>query len=157
LPAPSTRGRSILDSKPSQKQAHLVVAAVRVLEYKNGRPPSVDEVAELLGQSREIMGHQIRSLEALDILHTVKSPFDLLVELRDHLQIEELPVEESGPGFQDEVEDFHRKFEEKQKKLQNLFDSGEQEKRQKSRFADLDDELNRFRSPRRPDPFGDDS
>jgi hypothetical protein len=146
-----------VDSKPSQKQAHLVVAAVRVLEHQKGRPPSVDEVATLLEQSREVMGHQIRSLESLDILHTVKSPFDLLVELRDHLKIEELPLEESGPGFQDEVEDFHRKFEEKQKKLQNLFESGEREQRQKSRFADLDEELDRFRSPRRPNPFGEDS
>lgn len=146
-----------MDSKPSQKQAHLVVAAVRILEHKHGRPPSLHEVAQLLEQSHEVMGHQVRVLESLDILHTVKSPFDLHVELRDHRKIEDLPQEESGPGFQDEVEDFHRKFEEKQKKLQNLFNSREQEQRQKSRFADLDEELGRFRSPRRPNPFGDDS
>jgi len=146
-----------VDSKPSQNQAHLVVAAVRVLAYKQGRPPSVDEVAALLEQSREVMGHQIRVLESLDILRTVKSPFDLHVELRDPSQIDALPLEETGPGFQDEVDDFHRKFEEKQKKLQNLFDTGEQEQRQKERFADLDDELKSFRSPRRPNPFGDES
>ena len=144
-----------MDSKPSQQQAHIVVAAVRVLAHQHGRPPSVDEVAELLGMSREVAGHQVRVLEALEILRTMKSPFDLRVELRDHRKIEELPVEETGPGFQDEVEDFHRKFEEKQKELQGLFDSGEQEQRQKSRFADLDSELNKFRSPKRQNPFGD--
>ena len=146
-----------MDSKPSQNQAHLVVAAVRVLAHKQGRPPSVEEVASLLEQSREIMGHQIRALESLQILRTVKSPFDLHVELLQPEKIDELPLEESGPGFQDEVEDFHRKFEEKQKKLQNLFDSREQERQQQARFSDLDEELDKFRSPRRPNPFGDES
>ena len=143
--------------KPSQEQAHLLVAAVRVLEHQLKRSPSVDEVANLLQQSREVTGHQVRTLEALAILRTIKSPFDLHVELLDHHKIEELPVEESGPGFQDEVEDFHRKFEEKQKEMQNLFDTGEQDQRQKSRFEDLDSELSKFRSPRRPNPFGDES
>jgi len=146
-----------MDQTPSQKQAHLLASAVRVLEHQLSRSPSVDEVAKLLQQSREVTGHQIRALETLQILRTIKSPFDVHVELHDHRKIEELPVEESGPGFQDEVEDFHRKFEEKQKELQNLFDTGEQEARQKARFADLDSELGKFRSPRRPNPFGDES
>jgi hypothetical protein len=143
-----------MDSKPSQQQAHLMVAGVRVLEHQHKRPPSVDELATLLQMSREVTGHQVRVLESLEILQTIKSPFDLLVELKDHHKVEELPVEESGPGFKEEVEDFHRQFEEKQKKLQNLFDSDEQEKRQKERFADLDSELDEFRSPKRSNPFG---
>lgn len=145
-----------MDSKPSQQQAHLLVAGVRVLEYQQKRPPSVDELARLLQMSHEVAGHQVRVLESLEILQTIKSPFDLLVELKDHHKIEDLPLEESGPGFKDEVEDFHRQFEEKQKKLQNLFDSGDQEKRQQERFADLDSELDEFRSPKRSNPFEED-
>ena len=145
-----------MDSKPSQQQAHLMVAAVRVLAHKHARPPSVNEIAELLESSREVIGHQVRVLEKLQILRTMKSPFDLRVELQDHRKIEELPVEESGPGFQDEVDDFHRKFEQKQKELQGLFDSGEQEERQKSRCADLESELDKFQNPKRHNPFGDD-
>jgi hypothetical protein len=140
--------------KPSQKQAHLLVAAVRVLEHQCNRSPSVEEVAQLLQQSREVTGHQVRTLESLQILHTIKSPFDLHVEVQDHRLIEDLPVEENGPGFQDEVEDFHRKFEQKQKELQNLFDTGAHQERQKARFENLDSELSKFRSPRRPNPFG---
>ena len=145
-----------MDSRPSQHQAHLMVAGVRVLEHQHNRPPSVNELAALLGISREVTGHQVRVLETLGILQTIKSPFDLRVELDDYRQIEALPVEETGPGFKDEVEDFHRKFEKKQKDLQNLFDSGEQEKRQKERFSDLDSELEEFRSPKRSNPFGED-
>ena len=59
-----------MDSKPSQQQAHLMVAAVRVLAHKHARPPSVDEIAELLEASREVTGHQVRVLEKLQILRS---------------------------------------------------------------------------------------
>ncbi len=139
---------------PPQREAHLVVAAVRVLAHKTGRPPSVDEVAELLGQARELTGHLIRGLESVGIVNTIKSPFDLRVEVQNHLEIESLPVEDTGPGLRDEVEEFDKRFKEKQEKLQNLFDSGDAEARRKSRIAGLDDELQSFQKPRR-NPFGD--
>ena len=82
-----------MDHAPSQAQAHLVVAAVRVLGYKLGRPAAVEEIAELLGFSKELTGHLVRGLEAHAIVQTIKSPFDLRVEVRDHLKIEELPRE----------------------------------------------------------------
>ena len=140
---------------PSQPTAHLVVSAVRVLEHQLKRPPSVDEIAELLGFAKEYAGHLVRALEAHEIVHPIHGPFETRVEIRDHHKIEELPAEDSGPGFKDEVDDFHRKFEEKQKKLQNLFESGEAEERQRKRFESLDDELRSFKSPR-ANPFGDD-
>ena len=141
---------------PSQPVAHLVVAAIRVLEHQLKRPPTVDEVGQLLGYAKEYAGHLVRALEAEEIVHPIHGPFETRVEILDHHKIEDLPVEESGPGFKDEVDDFHRKFEEKQKKLQNLFDSGEEQERQRKRFESLDDELRDFKSPRRANPFGDD-
>ena len=141
---------------PSQPKAHLLVAAIRVLGHKLQRPPTVDELGELLGFAREYAGHLVRALEAHEILHAIHGPFETRVEIRDHRRIEELPAEESGPGFQDEVDDFHRKFEEKQRKLQNLFDSDEMQEHQRKRFESLDDELRDFKSPRRTNPFGDD-
>ncbi|MFQ5600837.1 MAG: hypothetical protein ACE5G2_09820 [Candidatus Krumholzibacteriia bacterium] len=146
-----------MDQIPSQSQAHLQVAAVRVLEHKLKRPPSVDEIAELLEQAKELTGHLVRALEAQGIVHTIKSPFDLRVGVKDHRKIEELPTEESGPGFKDEVDEFHRQFEEKQKKLQSLFDTGEVQEKQQKRLANLDDELRKFKNPRHSNPFGDDS
>ena len=142
-----------MEQVPSQPQAHLVVAAVRVLAHKHGRPPSVEEIAELLGLSKELGGHLVRALEARGIVQIIKSPFDLRVELRDHLKIEELPLEDTGPGLKDEVEEFHKRFKKKQEQLQNLFDSGALEERKKQRLAGLDEELKSFK--RRPNPFGD--
>lgn len=139
---------------PPRSQAHLVVAAVRVLAHKTGRPPSVEELAELLGWSKELVGHLVRALEARSIVQTIKSPFDLRVEIGNYLGLEELPVEDTGPGLQDEVEEFHERFRKKQEELQNLFDSGEVERRKRQRLAGLDKELEGFK-PRRLNPFGD--
>jgi hypothetical protein len=142
-----------MDHAPSQGQAHLIVAAVRVLTHKTGRPASIEEIAELLGWSVELAGHLVRALEARQIVRTIRSPFDVRVEVDDHRGIEALPLEDRGPGLQDEVEKFHEQFKKKQEALQNLFDSGEVEAKKKERLANLDKELRDFKSPRRHDPF----
>ncbi len=143
-----------MEHAPPQLQAHLVVAAVRVLAHKTGRPPAVEEVAELLGWSRELVGHLSRGLESRGILQALKSPFDVRLEVADHLKIEELPKEDSGPQLKEEVEAFHEQLKKRQAELQNLFDSGEQAERARQRHEDLDSELRDFKAPRRFDPFG---
>ena len=140
---------------PPRPQAHLLVAAVRVLAHKTGRPPSVEEVGELLGWSRELVGHLSRALEAQGILQALTSPFDLRLEVADHLAIEKLPVADTGPGLRDEVDAFHEQFKKKQEELQNLFDAGEHEKRKQARLEGLENELRDFKAPKRTNPFGD--
>lgn len=142
--------------KTSQTQAHIMVAAIRVLQHQAQRPPSVEEIATLLDLSKEYVGHLMRALDAEGIIQTIQSPFDQRFEVLDHLKIEGLPKEDQGPGFKDEVDAFHEEFEKKQKKLQNLFDTDELGERQRKRFQSLDDELKQLKSPRR-NPFGDDS
>jgi DNA-binding transcriptional regulator GbsR (MarR family) len=142
-----------MEHAPPRGQAHLIVAAVRVLVHKTGRPPAIEEVAELVGWSKELVGHLVRGLESKGILASIKSPFDLRVEVADYVKIEELPLEDTGPGLKDEVEEFHERFRKKQEELQNLFDSNEMEERKKKRHAGLDDELEKFKAPKW-NPFG---
>ena len=142
-----------MESSMPRGQAHIVVAAVRVLAHKYGRPAAIEEIAELLGWSKELTGHLVRALEARGIVRTIKSPFDIRVEVEDHLKIEELPVEDQGPGLKDEVEEFHERFKKKQEQLQNLFDAGEHEKKKKERLAGLDRELEKFKGSKW-NPFG---
>lgn len=140
---------------PPRSEGHLLVAAVRVLAHKTGRPPSVEEAAELLGWSRELTGHLSRALEAKGILQAITSPFDVRLEVADYLALENLPVEDTGPGLRDEVEAFHEQFKKKQEELQALFESGEIEKRKQERIEGLENELRDFKTPKRFNPFGD--
>jgi DNA-binding transcriptional regulator GbsR (MarR family) len=150
----SEEAEETVSHAPPRAQAHLIVGAVRVLAHKTGRPPSIEEVAELLGWSRELTGHLARGLEAHGIVQLLKSPFDVRLEIADHLAVEKLPVEDAGPGLKDEVDAFHEEFKKRQEELQNLFDSGEAEKRKKERLQGLEDELKGFKAPKRFDPFG---
>jgi hypothetical protein len=138
---------------PSQGQAHLIVAAVRVLTHQTGRPCAIEEIATLLAWSNELAGHLVRALESQGIVRTIRSPFDVRVEVANHQAIEALPLEDRGPGLQDEVEKFHEQFKKKQEALQNLFETGELEAKKKERLANLDRELRDFKSPRRTNPF----
>ncbi len=144
-----------MNHAPSQGQAHLIVAAVRVLTHRTGRPSAIEEIAEMLGWSNEVTGHLVRALEAEEIVRTIRSPFDVRVEVAKHQKIEALPLEDRGPGLQDEVDKFHEQFKKKQEALQNLFETGEFEAKKKERLANLDRELRDFKSPRRTNPFGD--
>ena len=114
-------------------------------------------ISETLQFAKEYTGHLVRALEPFGIVHAITGPFEQRVEIREHTKIEDLPAEETGPGFKDEVDEFHRQFEEKQKKLQNLFDTNELEERQRKRFQGLDEELREFKNPRVSNPFADDS
>lgn len=137
-----------MEHAPPQEQAHLVVAAVRVLAHKSGRPAAIEEIAALLGWSNELTGHLVRALESCGVVRTIKSPFDVRVEVANHHEIDNLPVEDQGPGLQDEVEEFHERFKKKQEQLQNLFDTGEHDRKKKERLAGLDKELENFKAPK---------
>ena len=152
--APLTEEEGTVEQASPRAQAHLIVAAVRVLVHKAGRPPSVEELAELLGWSREFCGHLCRGLESQEILMALKSPFDIRYDVGDHVKIDTLPTDDSGPKLKDEVDAFHEEFKKRQESLQNLFDSGEMEARKKKRLAGLEDELRGFKAPKRFDPFG---
>lgn len=118
-------------------EAHLFVAAVRILTYKEAGPPSLEAVCQLLGFSTE-SGHAIcRNLHKLDIIDTIEDPFSIRVSLVDHLAIEKIPqLEEKKPSIEDELARFQAKKQDldaKAAKLQN-----EMEQKKKKMFAELE-------------------
>ena len=72
-------------------EAHLLVAAVRVLQHRGGCPPAIEEVAELLSISVEMVHTICRRLSKQGILETFEDPFSLKLAVADHLAIENLP------------------------------------------------------------------
>ena len=80
-------------------EAHLFVAAVRVLQHRGGCPPAIEEVAEMLDLSVE-MAHTIcRRLSKAGIVEALTDPFTVKLAVANHLAIEELPrtaVEENS-------------------------------------------------------------
>lgn len=129
-------------------QAHLVVAALRVLTHRHQRPARVAEAAELLGVSEEWLGVAVRRLVELGALAEVTDAYDARFEVADYLRIEELG-ETGGAKMEEEIRSFSHRAKEKQQELQKQFDS-DFRAGQKRRFSQLEEDLKKFRGGKGP-------
>jgi DNA-directed RNA polymerase specialized sigma subunit len=141
---------------PSQAQGHLIAAAIRVLSHIHKRPPTEGEIADLLGISREVTLHILRGLETRGIVRPLKNPFDVRYDLDDHLLLEELPAKAEGPDMGKEIEDFHRKTEDRQKAIERMMRESDPERKVRDKVSKIEEDFRRFRTKRRTGtPFDD--
>lgn len=120
-------------------EAHLLVAAIRVHEYVQARPATVQDVCQMLGFSTEHAGIICRRLVDLGVLESVLGSFGERLFLRDHLKVEDIPRGEVGRKLEEEVkkfQDLQRNFTQKIESLQ-----AEQTGKKKSLFAEMEKKL----------------
>jgi DNA-binding Lrp family transcriptional regulator len=84
-------------------QAHLFVAAIRILEHSKGRSPSLKEIAETLNLSQEETARISRRLDDAGIIRTAISGTEERFYIKDHLLIENIPREVKAPAMMEEV------------------------------------------------------
>ena len=71
-------------------EAHLFVAAIRILQHKQNMPPSLEDVCSMIETSVE-SGHAIcRNLEKRRIIAVMEDPYSLKLNVADHLAIEQI-------------------------------------------------------------------
>ena len=119
--------------------AHLVVAAIRVLTHQNSTPPSMDEVCRIISFSLEQGNFICKKLKEIGIVDVVEGGFGTRLFIKNHLKIEEIPrgkkedkLGEALKEFQNSKKDFTREVESFQAK---------QAKKQKDLFAELEEKL----------------
>jgi len=142
-----------METAPNYQQGHLIVAAVRVLEYTTAKPPTMEEIGALLALSHEVVGVVARALESRAIVKIHKTPFDTRVEVVDHTLLEDLPQEDTGAAMREELEDFQQRSQEKRAELDRLFGDGEFQKKQQEKHVGLDQQLKEWQKKRAIDPF----
>ncbi len=126
-------------TKDFYTQSHLIVAAMRVFEYKNGEAPTVRDICSALSISLE-QGHLIvKKLSDMDILNMVKGPFDTRIFIKDHIKLEDIPKGTSGPSLKEEVEKFKTTKKDFKKEIESFQTKKEQE--QKELFAKIEEKL----------------
>lgn len=133
-----------MEVRIAYEEAHAHVAAVRVLQYRLHRPPTIDEIAEALGSKPEITNHRLRALEKLGIVTIVENPFEVHVSVRDHLALEKLPAEVSEAGLSEAVQDFRKRQAEKADEMMRLFEEGDAEKERRERNEKIESDLKGF-------------
>ena len=142
-----------MEFTPNYDQSHLVVAAVRILAHKDEKPPTMEEIGELLGISHEVIGAVARALDSRGIVKIHMTPFDTRVEVADHTALEELPREDTGAAMKEEVDAFLERTKEKQEKIEKLFGEEEYQKRKKEKQTGLEAQLKEFQKKKAVDPF----
>lgn len=119
------------------EEAHLYVAAIRVLQHQLGAPPSLENVCNLLEVSVE-SGHAVcRGLKKRGIVETAEDPFSIKLSIADHLAIEEIGQKEQK---QDSIADELARFQAKKKNVDDKLAGiqAEIEKKKKDMFSDIE-------------------
>ena len=88
---------------PSHDEGHLIVAGIRVMAHREGRPPLLDDVAAEIGMPADLVRVLVLEMEKLGILRQLTAAFETRLAVDDHQpdvlrrqeQLE--PVEEGDP------------------------------------------------------------
>lgn len=128
-----------MKAKDFYSQAHLTVAAIRVLTHQSNTPPSVEAICQALSFSLE-EGHMVcRRIEELGIIEVVEGAFGTRLFVRQHLKLEEI----SRGADTDKLGEALKKFQNSQKEHSQKLESfkARQDQKRKDLFAELEKKL----------------
>ena len=119
--------------------AHLMVAAVRVLSHQLGSPPSLEKVAAALLFSKEKSHFICRKLEEANVIEVIEGAFGNRIVIKDHLKLEDIPKGGSESKLDEELKRFKSSKKDLEKRVESI--KSEQDKKQKQLFADIEEKL----------------
>ena len=131
---------------PSRDEGLLLVAAVRVQAHRDGRPPTTDDVADLLAMPRELLTVLVIGLEAKGILKQLTNAFETRLDIVNAALVEELPPAGSGPRLGTELDDFRKAFQVKQDDLKKTFGAEAIQKKTDERMDRMAEKLRLFKN-----------
>jgi hypothetical protein len=121
---------------------------VRILLFKEGRPPTPEEVATLLGMSVEKVHVLVHELSEMQVLRSLRGPFTMHLDVIDPRPLEQLPRGDDEPAIKQELAEFGEKNREKKIEMDRMFRGGEAERRRKERVSKLEEQFKTFKPKR---------
>lgn len=119
--------------------AHLIVAAIRVLAHKKNAPPSIEDVCQALSFSLEQGNFICNKLEEMQVIEIVEGSYGTRLFIKKHLRIEDIPRGDKVGGLEEEVKKFQSSRKDFTKKIESF--QAKQAKKQKDLFAELEKKL----------------
>lgn len=117
-------------------EAHLFIAATRILAHQKQCAPAIEDICELIGISTEAGHYLCRTLDQKGIVELFEDPFTVKVSVANHLEIEHLPKEEAGNTLAAELDQFMSKKKDMDKKVETI--QAELDAKKKKMFSDLE-------------------
>lgn len=121
-------------------EAHLFVAAMRLLQHKTGTQPAIDEICAMLEISTEQGLATGRRLAAKGIVEKMEDPFSVRFAISDHTVIENLPrTTNEETGLSMELEQFMAKKKQDEKKIESI--QAELDRKKQAMFESIEQKL----------------
>ena len=128
-----------MDKKNLYSTAHLIVAAIRVLEHQKKMPPDVESLAKALSFSLEETHFFCRRLHKLGIIDVVEGAFGNKLFIKNHLELETLPKTVDDKPIKDDIDKFMTQKQDQFKEIESI--KAKQEKKKKELFSDIEQKL----------------
>jgi len=119
--------------------AHLFVAAIRILENQHLKNPTIKGLCDLLSISIEKGNLIARKLLDLNIIEKISGGYETRFTIINHVKIEEIPRDEQEDGISKEIKKFIAGKTDYTKKIELI--KAESEKKKKELFAGIDTQL----------------
>lgn len=119
--------------------AHLFVAAVRVLDHRDGAPPALEIICGLLGYSEEKGSYLLNRFKEQGIVDTVKSGFNDRIVVANHLAIEDLPRDTEESRLEQELKKFKKGKDTMKAKVASI--KAQQDQKKQDLFAEIEKKL----------------
>lgn len=122
-------------------EAHLFVAAIRILSYREKTPPALDHVCRHLAISLERGGYVLRRLEKEEIIGIVKQHHGDRLFVKAHLNIEHFKDRQIQSDLDKALSEFKSEKQTFSKRIESI--QADQAKKKKDLFAKLNNQLKR--------------
>ena len=117
-------------------EAHVFIAAIRVLEHQKKQPPTEEEASAMVSMSPEAGYALCRRLKEKGIVRTAEGAFGWKVFVEDHLKIEEIPQGEKKHDLAQELALFQKKQRDKNKSMEAIQE--ELTRKRNEKFAEIE-------------------
>ncbi|NQT69294.1 MAG: hypothetical protein HQ552_06900 [Desulfobacteraceae bacterium] len=119
--------------------AHIVIAAIRVLAHQKNTPPSIEDVCQSLSFSLEQGNFICNKLQEMQIIEIVEGSYGTRLFIKNHLKIEDVPRGDKVSGLEEELKKFQSSRKDFTKEIESF--QAKQAKKQKDLFAELEKKL----------------
>ncbi len=120
-------------------KAHLVVAAIRILEHQESVSSSIEKICRMISFSLEHGNLICKKLDEMGIIEIVEVAYGTRLFIKNHLKIEEIPRGTGESKLEKELKKFQSSKKDLSKKIESF--KAEQAEKQKNLFAELEKKL----------------
>ena len=119
--------------------AHLLVSAIRVLEHQKTKPPSIEDVCQMVSFSLEQVNFICKKLADMKVIEVIEGTYGTRLFIKEHLVLEQIPKDEQESRLEEALKEFQSARKDHSQKVASI--KANQREKRKHLFADIEKKL----------------